>query len=312
MQDTPTRMRKVIQFFQEADVLDLPETRAKPVQDFAEKNSLDGVHEAYQRPYDLTAAEIHNYIKIMDTISRYGDLDSPMHKAFPEESKEAEALTQLWQEIPGAEKRGLEGLYVIAMFDLWDQYREQNNQLHQVQIDDSNIERLRSVLLAVNEEHAVDEIARLYGYGMWDDREDAGYEIESDTGFDDAVPNMLLDDVSDVDDIDDVERFYGYQDWSNGDDEENQATLSDRFTEEAAPKDMSALYNQGPLANVRSRAEHENLMAEIKEQAEGLSWSPTIEMLDKIKAQLDARAEDAAQSSAPQKQRKKGQSGFKH
>jgi len=310
MQDTPTRMRKIIQFFQEADVLELPENRDMPVRDFAQQNSLDGVHEAYQRPYDLTAAEIHNYIKIMDTISRYGDLDSPMHKAFPEESKQAKDLTQLWQEIPEAEKRGLAGFYVVALFDIWDQYREQNNQLHQVQIDDSNVERLRSVLLAANDEHAVDEIARLYGYGMWDDSEEAGYEVPVEQ-FDDAVPNLLLDDVGQEDGVDDVERFYGYQDWTHGKDEENPTTLSERFTEDAAPKDMSALYDQGPLANVRSKADHEQLMHEIKEQADGLSWSPTIEMLDKIKAQLDARAEDAAQSSAPQKQRKKGRSDFK-
>lgn len=185
---------------------------------FALKNFLDCAFDTYEQPDGLTAVEVSNFVRAVHALSVFGNPESPAHDVFPEESDKAQKLTAIFQTASALDERKFDTFHLLSFYELWDAYREKNPQLEAVQIDDSDVKKIKSVLLAVTESHAADEIARRYG---------------------------------------------------------------------------------GECLEKASAEDHAKAKAAVEETLGALPWTPTYEMLKKIKTELDENAAFAAQSSAP-------------
>lgn len=130
---------------------------------FAVKNFLDCAYDTYEQPDGLTGVEVSNFVRAVHALSVFGNPDSPAHDVFPEESEQAQKLTAIFQTASALDERKFDTFHLLSFYELWDAYREKNPQLEAVQIDDSDVKKIKSVLLAVTESHAADEIARRYG-----------------------------------------------------------------------------------------------------------------------------------------------------
>lgn len=218
MDDLATRVKKFLQKAERGGGGDFFEPVDNSMRNFALKNFLDCAFDTYEQPDGLTAVEVSNFVRAVHALSVFGNPESPAHDVFPEESDKAQKLTAIFQTASALEGRKFDTFHLLSFYELWDAYREKNPQLEAVQIDDSDVKKIKSVLLAVTESHAPDEIARRYG----------GECLENASGED-----------------------------------------------------------------------HAKIKAAVEETLGQLPWTPTYEMLKKIKTELDENAAFAAHNSPP-------------
>jgi len=163
--DLAKRVKKMLNMAEQAGAQDFIKPKADTaMRDFAIRHMLEEVaFEFYDDPDGLNTADVANFVKIMDTIAMFGEPEAPANKFYPEEAAAAKPLIDLYRNASETDKTKIKVFHHSCFYELWDAYREKNPQLNQVEIDDSDPAQVKSVLLAVTEGHAADEIARLYG-----------------------------------------------------------------------------------------------------------------------------------------------------
>jgi hypothetical protein len=218
MDDLATRVKNFLKTVERGGGADFFEPVDESMRKFAVKNFLDCAYDSYKQPDGLTAVEISNFVRGVHALSVFGNPESPVHDVFPEESQQAQKLTAIFQTASALDERKFDTFHLLSFYELWDAYREKNPQLEAVRIDDSDVKKIKSVLLAVTESHAADEIARRYG---------------------------------------------------------------------------------GECLENASAEDHAKAKAAVEEMVGELPWTPTYEMLKKMKTELDENATFAAQNSPP-------------
>lgn len=163
MDDLATRVKNFLKKIERGGGGAFFEPVDNSMRNFAVKNFLDCAYDTYEQPDGLTAVEVSNFVRAVHALSVFGNPDSPAHAVFPEESDKAQPLAAIFQTASALEGRKFDTFHLLSFYELWDAYREKNPQLEAVQIDDSDVKKIKNVLLAVTESHAADEIARRYG-----------------------------------------------------------------------------------------------------------------------------------------------------
>jgi len=185
MDDLATRVKKFLKTIERGGGGDFLEPVDTSMRDFSVKNFLECAYDTYEQPNGLTAVEVSNFVRGLHALSVFGNPDSPAHDVFPEESQAAQKLTAIFQTVSALDERKFDTFHLLGFYELWDAYREKNPQLHQVQIDDSDVKKIKSVLLAVTESYAADEIARRFG----------GECLENASGEDHAKAKEAVEDM---------------------------------------------------------------------------------------------------------------------
>lgn len=218
MDDLATRVKNFLKTVERGGGADFFAPVDNAMRNFAVKNFLDCAYDTYEQPDGLTSVEVSNFVRGVHALAVFGNPESPVHDVFPEESEKAQKLTAIFQTASELDERKFDTFHLLSFYELWDAYREKNPQLQAVEIDDSDEKKIKSVLLAVTESHAADEIARRYG--------------------------------------------------------------------------------GAPVENARSE-DHAKAKAAVEDMVGELPWTPTYEMLKKMKTELDENATFAAQNSPP-------------
>jgi len=163
MDDLATRVKKFLKTIERGGGGDFFAPVDTSMRNFAVKNFLDCAYDTYEQPDGLTAVEVSNFVRGLHALSVFGNPEAAAHDVFPEESQAAQKLTAIFQTASALDERKFDTFHLLSFYELWDAYREKNPQLNRVEIDDSDVKKIKSVLLAVTESHAADEIARRYG-----------------------------------------------------------------------------------------------------------------------------------------------------